>query len=118
MTQTKEPAAKHPRATKRRARNTVRPPEAFELGFADPGTAEWAVAWAGLAAVSGDEDREAWDPLSGEAWQYHGAIKRDGRWVHTFRHRWHPRMQKRWYLHVPASEGWKPPPRPEGESLH
>lgn len=100
-----------PSSRRKRVRNVLKEIE-FEMGFAEPGSPEWAAAWAGLAAVSGDEDREAYDKESGERWQYMGADRRDDRWVHTFRHRWHPRMKKRWYLRVPGTEGWAPKPWP------
>jgi hypothetical protein len=83
----------------------------LDLAFAEPGTSEWLVAWGGLAALSGDEDRTAYDPVSGEVWQYMGAERGTrGPWRHCFRHRCHPRTQERTYLRVLASSDWNPTP--------
>ncbi|MBL8949974.1 MAG: hypothetical protein JNK82_04300 [Myxococcaceae bacterium] len=74
----------------------------------EEGTHEWEVAWAALSKKTGDWDREAYCPLSHESWQYLCSFRDRGRWVHEFRHRHHPLKQRRWYVHVPASEGWAP----------
>lgn len=83
-----------------------------DWAIAEPGTPEWDVAWAGLAAISGDEDREAYDKMSGEVWQYMGGERRKGgAWEHVFRHRCHPCTQERTYLRVRASPDWDPKPQ-------
>lgn len=79
-----------------------------KFGLARPGTAEWRQAWKGLAALTGDDDFTAEDPESGEVWQYMGSGLERGRWRHSFRHRWHPMLQRRWVVSVPASTGWRP----------
>ena len=44
------------------------------------------------------------DPESGEVWQYMGTVTVPGRGAeHQFRHRWHPIMQKRAWLHFPTT---------------
>jgi hypothetical protein len=67
---------------------------------------EWFHAWKGLVDVTGDTDHVAVDPQSGEAWQYLGTVRWPEGWLHEFRHRWHPRLQQRWCVRVPASETW------------
>lgn len=72
------------------------------------GTREWRAAWAQLVAATGDRDRMAKCPETKEVWGYVSSFRDRGRWVHEFRHKNHPRKQTRWYVHVPASEGWTP----------
>ena len=74
---------------------------------------EWHLAWKELADRSGDQDMVGLDPESGEVWQYMDSapIGPRGRWVHEFRHRWHPVLHRRWYVRIPASRGWPPPGR-------
>ncbi|MHB8874432.1 MAG: hypothetical protein ACYC8T_12160 [Myxococcaceae bacterium] len=72
---------------------------------------EWRLAWEALAAVSGDADFMGEDPESGEFWQYMDSTPVHDSWVHEFRHRWHPREQRRWYVRIPASTTWPPPSR-------
>ena len=80
------------------------------MALVEPDSREWFVAWQGLAELSCDHDREAEDEEAGEVWQYMGSLRYAGErvWFHTFRHRWHPRLKRRWVLHVPASETWEP----------
>ena len=84
----------------------------FELSGMLPDEPEWERAWDRLALMSGDRDRMAEDRVSGECWEYLCSIRYPDDpelgWLHEFRHRWHPRLQRRWVLHVPASPGWSP----------
>jgi hypothetical protein len=86
-----------------------------ELGGVEPDEPEWKSMWDRLAAVTGDADRTAEDPESGESWQYMCSFRytRDagGVWLHEFRHRFHPRVRERWVLHLPATPGWSYRPR-------
>ncbi len=77
-------------------------------GSLRPRTREWRAAWSALVAQTGDHDRAAECPLTGETWGYLCSFRDRGRWVHEFRHRHHPVKQRRWYVHVLASEGWSP----------
>jgi hypothetical protein len=72
------------------------------------GTREWKAAWKGLVAATGDRDMLAECPQTHECWGYLCSFRDRGRWVHEFRHRNHPVRQRRWYVHVPATPGWKP----------
>jgi hypothetical protein len=84
-----------------------------DFGLFMPGEPEWEAAWAHLAVVTGDIDKEAYNDESGEAWSYLCSFKRKVRgakWEHEFRHRDHPKKKKRWLLHLPASPGWRPAP--------
>ena len=74
-----------------------------ELHFIEPDTPEWNVAWSAFS------DRSELDVRTGEVWQYMGTVKHpDGRWYHNFRHRCHPRTQKREYVDIPASATFDP----------
>lgn len=42
--------------------------------------------------------------INGEAWQYMGSFKQDNRIIHEFRHREHPKFQRREYIKFGASE--------------
>lgn len=68
-----------------------------------PGTREWRYAWSRLAELTADVDQAGYDEESGECWQYMGLGCFEGRWVHSFRHRHHPILQRRWYLNVPVT---------------
>lgn len=87
---------------------TSRRVAAPRLKFVEVGSEEWIAAWKAMAVLTGDADFEATDPISGERWQYMGSVERDGAWCHEFRHRWHPRLKKRWLVRVPASRVWFP----------
>lgn len=67
------------------------------------GTREWKFAWGRLQELTADPDTIAFDEESGEAWQYMGVGCFEGRWVHSFRHRHHPILQRRWYVNVPVT---------------
>ncbi len=72
------------------------------IGFAEPESEEWDHAWAGMADLTGDVDREAHEPMSGEVWQYMGTHNR----MHNFRHRSLPsREGQRVYFNVEAMTG-------------
>ena len=69
---------------------------------------EWDAAWQALGELSGDHDFVGEDPESGEVWQYMGSVRRLDAWWHEFRHRWHPRKQRRLMYRVLATRGWQP----------
>lgn len=74
-----------------------------KLHFIEPGSMEWDVAWGAFS------DRSELDARTGEVWQYMGtALQYDGSWLHNFRHRCHPRTQKREYVNVPVSAAFDP----------
>ena len=54
------------------------------------------------------DDPEARNEEYGEFWQYMGTVKKNGVWVHEFRHRMHPKTKKREYFDVAARFGWEP----------
>lgn len=91
---------------RRRRSRKVLEPEAF--GFVTMGGVEWKRAWRQLVDLTGDVDRMARDPESGEVWQYLCSFLREGQWLHEFRHRWHPRTRDRWVVHLPATAEWSP----------
>jgi hypothetical protein len=70
-----------------------------ELTFKKPGTTEWDAMWAWVAAHTLNaglvEPTVGLCPFTNEAWQYMGT-RSDG--ADEFRHRHHPRTQKREYL--------------------
>ncbi len=72
--------------------------------FLDPkaNPTEWAFAWAALTRHWGASD-EPNDAVGGEVWQYMGTEQSRGTWLHTFRHRMHPRTGRREYWSTPAS---------------
>lgn len=80
----------------------------IELALMRIPSKEWNDAWQQLERRSGDRDRMAEDPESGEVWQYMGTAKIEGRWEHEFRHRHHPALQHRCIIRVPAAPTWKP----------
>jgi len=43
-----------------------------------------------------------------EIWQYMGSFKIKGKWLHEFRHRWHPITEARVYFKISASKNYKP----------
>jgi len=67
---------------------------------------EWNNMWDKLANHPINESIE--EPSlavnEGEAWQYMGSFRQDTRIIHEFRHRNHPRFQRREYIKFPASE--------------
>ncbi len=88
------------------------------------GSVEWRAAWRQLVDMTGDEDHTAEDPQLHESWGYLCSFRDRGRWVHEFRHRHHPKLRRRWYVHVLATEGWVPeddrpmPKRKKRRTLH
>lgn len=72
-----------------------------DLRFILRGTKEWDRMWSEV-----DDDPTAYDPTTGEVWQYMGTVKKNGGWAHQFRHRHHPVEKRRVYREVPASSGW------------
>lgn len=66
-------------------------------------TREWRYAWRRLKALTADKDLEALDEETGEVWQYMGVGSFEGTWVHSFRHRHHPILKRRWYVNVPVT---------------
>lgn len=70
----------------------------------DPEDPEWTYAWD--KAVPGQDKLE--EHIYGEVWQYLGTWKLDGRWVHTFRHRMHPKTNQRIVRNVPVSPDFNP----------
>jgi len=40
----------------------------------------------------------------GEAWQYMGSFKQDSKVIHEFRHRFHPKTQKREYIKLNGND--------------
>ena len=68
-----------------------------------PGSREWRYAWSRLVELTADVDLAALDEESGECWQYMGFGCFEGRWGHSFRHRHHPILKRRWYLNVPVT---------------
>ena len=64
------------------------------------GSREWRAVRKGLLRLSGDRDVRGWEYLQ--------SFRDRGRWVHELVHRHHPVKRCRWYLHVPASDGWTP----------
>ena len=81
---------------------------------------EWAHMWRRLGAdermnfprydlVGGPTVAQC--PDTGETWQYMGSVQYLPKtpWLHEFRHRWHPVLQRREYRRYKASEGWQPP---------
>ena len=89
------------------------------IAFVEEDSAEWRAAWKRLARMSGDADFMAEDPQTGEVWQYMGSVRHGPQWQHEFRHRNHPREQKRLLLLVRATRGWGPEKAPpERPTLH
>jgi hypothetical protein len=72
------------------------------------GSEEWEAAWKALVKQTGDRDRAAECPVSGECWEYVSSFRDRGRWTHEFRHRRHPLKKRRWYVRVDASPDWNP----------
>lgn len=54
------------------------------------------------------DDKAAWNEQYAEGWQYMGTIRVENQWIHEFRHRWHPKTNKREYFRVAARFGWEP----------
>lgn len=67
---------------------------------------EWKYAWGRLLELTADLDVFAEDEESGECWEYLGSGCFEGRWVHSFRHRHHPILGRRWNLNVPVTREW------------
>jgi len=64
---------------------------------------EWDRAWD--LAVPG-KDKSEYNPDCWESWQYMGSDIRNGGWTHTFRHRCHPKTNKREYRGIAATENF------------
>lgn len=76
---------------------------------------EWHVMWQLLASLPmnmGDVNCE--DSETGECWQYMGSIPFEGKYFHEFRHRYHPKVQRRLKELIPASSSWVPQPHKAG----
>ncbi len=81
------------------------------LVFLQAGEAELEQAWDHVAKIGNGVT--AYEPVTGERWQYLGTVGRDHKdtgtqWEHQFRHRNHPITNRREYLHVRATFGWIP----------
>lgn len=71
---------------------------------------EWEAAWTALASHRLNQgDRCCQDLNALEVWQYMGTeAEPDGSaWFHCFRHRCHPRTQKREYIRIPSTTEWQ-----------
>jgi len=55
--------------------------------------------YVGTICPYGDMEEEN----DGEIWQYMGTVQINGEYVHQFRHRCHPSINKRVYRNIPAS---------------
>ena len=78
----------------------------MELIFVKPESAEWNDMWDRLAAhpINADYPEPSIVLNQDEQWQYMGSFKLDNRIIHEFRHRIHPRFQKREDVKFQASE--------------
>lgn len=81
------------------------------LKFFDRGTREWDYMWERLAELEINQGLPdptvAFDNNTAEAWQYMGTERHGRMWLHTFRHRCHPRTGDRVYERVPVSRRCK-----------
>jgi len=79
----------------------------MELILIKPNSLEWDFMWNWLASHPINEGIE--EPSiainNSEAWQYLGSFREGKRIIHEFRHRSHPKTNKRLDLKVQASEG-------------
>lgn len=84
----------------------------FDLASLQPGDPEWQKAWLRLGLMSGDRGLGEGPCESEESWEYLCSVRYpddpEMGWLHEFRHAFHPRLRRRWVLHVPASPGWEP----------
>jgi hypothetical protein len=82
----------------------------FVYNWLRRGSKEWNRAWKELMTQMGDTELGMEDPETGERWQYMGTVRRVARklWWHEFRHRHHPREQKRIYTQIYAGPTWEP----------
>lgn len=75
---------------------------------ADDEPEEWAYAWERLSTTT---DKAEACPHCSEVWQYMGSIleqrAKTATILHEFRHRHHPRMQRRCYELIPASPAFQ-----------
>lgn len=78
----------------------------IDAGEVAEGSREWKHAWGRLVELTADKDKFAEDEESGECWEYMGSGCFQGVWVHSFRHRKHPILRRRWYLNVPVTRTW------------
>ena len=67
---------------------------------------EWEAIWVALVAAW-NGDTADYNAECSECWQYMGTTYESGKWVHTFRHRCHPRTGRREYWKVEASPAFQ-----------
>lgn len=77
--------------------------DTFKFISAVTHAAEWERAWLALT-VHWQGDTADYNDQYGECWQYMGTELRADTWEHVFRHRMHPRTQRREYWRTPASD--------------
>jgi|APTNR8051073442_1049403.scaffolds.fasta_scaffold00075_78 hypothetical protein len=74
------------------------------LVFVERDEPAWPVLWKYFDSkhilLYGKSDRRDLDPSTGETWQYMGTVLLEEGIEHQFRHRHHPRAQRRLYLAV------------------
>ena len=67
---------------------------------------EWNYMWDELAKNPLNAGQP--DPFDceseGECWQYMDSGYVNNKWVHEFRHRYHPVTKLRWYLRIPVKD--------------
>lgn len=80
---------------------------------------EWAAMWDSLKRSYRADDFAEHNDRACESWQYMGTAMGSESWVHSFRHRMHPRTQRREHHRVIATEKFQrahpialPIPRP------
>jgi hypothetical protein len=66
---------------------------------------EWDRAWLALRTFWRGDNAD-YNSRFGECWQYMGTELRGDTWEHVFRHRAHPRTNKREYWRSPASDAF------------
>ncbi|HLP40339.1 MAG TPA: hypothetical protein VK465_02425 [Fibrobacteria bacterium] len=82
---------------------------AVTRGFVCPLTPEWIVMWARLCEDPlNNGDPACQHPEIFEVWQYMGSVLVDGTWSHIFRHRHHPKSERREVRSLSATMGWVP----------
>lgn len=77
--------------------------------------AEWERAWLALRTFWRGDNAD-YNASFGECWQYMGTELRGDTWEHVFRHRAHPRTNRREYWRTPASDQFhrdNPPTKPQ-----
>lgn len=81
------------------------PPQTFFINIVDE-PAEWDFAWTALKAHFHAPDFAEYNPAASECWQYMGTRLVADTWEHCFRHRMHPRTNRREYFTVLASDAF------------